>query len=100
MFWTAVPFAPVGGAVGPLRYLSFFSSSWLMWTSCPEASWDFLVMDSSSASMRIFSLARTSAFFSPERTFPSRTENHSGVCEALSEGQVTRDITTYLPAEI
>lgn len=52
-------------------YLSFFSSSWLMLTSCPEASWDFLVMDSSSASTRIFSLARMSAFFSTERTLPS-----------------------------
>lgn len=52
-------------------YLSFFSSSWLMCTSCPEASWDFLDMDSSSASTRVFSLARASARFSPERTLPS-----------------------------
>lgn len=56
-----------------------------MWTSCPEASWDFLVMDSSSASMRTFSFASTSAFFSPERTFPSRTEKHSGVGEACQK---------------
>lgn len=52
-------------------YLSFFSSSWLMLTSCPEASWDFLVMDSSSVSKRTFSLAMASTFFSPERTLPS-----------------------------
>lgn len=55
----------------PSPYLSFFSSSWLMLTSCPEASWDFLVMVSNSASTRIFSLARTSDFFSTERSLPS-----------------------------
>lgn len=42
-----------------------------MWTSCPEASWDFLVMASSSASKHIFSLAKDSALFSLEQTFPS-----------------------------
>lgn len=60
-------------ALNPIwqRYLSFFSSSWLMWTSCPEASWDFLVTASSSASKHIFSLAKDSALFSLEQTFPS-----------------------------
>lgn len=72
-----------------MEYRSFFSSSWLMRTSCPEASWDFLLMDSSSASTRFFSLARSSALFSPERTFPSRTADGSGVCEAAAEGHVT-----------
>lgn len=61
----------IQASVSTSNYRSFFSSSWLMMTSCPEASWDFLVMDSRSASTRIFSLVRLSAFFSPERTFPS-----------------------------
>lgn len=53
-------------------YLSFFRSSWLIITSWPDASWDFLVMDSSSASKRVFSLTSPSAAFSPKLTFSSK----------------------------
>lgn len=52
-----------------------------MMTSCPEASWDFLVIDSSSASTRILSLRSASVFFSPKRTLLSKAVPKKNIAE-------------------
>ncbi len=68
-------------------YLSFFRSSWLIITSWPDASWDFLVMDSSSASKRVFSLTSPSAAFSPKRTFSFKATHKMQLCLLLEVEQ-------------
>ncbi len=74
-------------------YLSFFRSSWLIITSWPDASWDFLVMDSSSASKRVFSLTSPSAAFSPKRTFSFKATHKMQLCLLL---EVEQNITSII----
>lgn len=74
--------------------LSFLSSSWLIRTSCPEASCVFLVKASSSLSSLFFSFNAESAFFSAVLHLFSKATRSRGY--RVKKGHLR--FFTYIPA--